>query len=53
MLKKVVQKCEKAMASTAMAVTKSSVNSLCMFIMYEPELPKGSERLKKKADRKK
>lgn len=43
----VVKNFEKVLALAALTVTKSSVNSYCLFFMYEPELPVGAERLKK------
>lgn len=47
MLINVVKNFEKVLALAALTVTKSSVNSYCLFFMYEPELPVGAERLKK------
>lgn len=47
MSKNVVKSCEKVLASAALALTKSAVNSFCMILIYEPELPIGAERLKK------
>jgi AgrD protein len=34
-------------AALAIMVTAVSANRVCMFIMHQPELPKGAEKLRK------
>lgn len=47
-MNKIAEKCSKAVAGLALAVTKQNVNSTCMFVMYQPELPENAKMLKKK-----
>ncbi len=47
-MNKFAMKCSKAVANVALAVTKQNVNSNCMFVMYQPELPQSAAMLKKK-----
>lgn len=37
----------KALARTAMFVTKTNVNSACMFISHQPKLPENAKKLRK------
>lgn len=37
----------KLIASAALKVTKSNVNSICFAYAYQPKLPKGFEKLRK------
>lgn len=34
-------------ASLALAVTTMNVNSTCIFVVHQPKLPKGAEKLRK------
>lgn len=34
-------------AALALAVTTMNVNSTCIFIVHQPKLPKGAEKLRK------
>lgn len=47
MLKKVCQKYGGAIAALALMVTSMNVNAACAWLMHQPELPKGAEKLKK------
>lgn len=35
------------LASMALLVTTANVNATCAFIIYQPELPQGAEKLRK------
>lgn len=36
----------KRVAKLALGISKTNVNSLCWFGLYQPKLPKGTEKLK-------
>lgn len=38
----------KVIADLALRVTANTVNSACCFLMHQPELPEGAERLRRK-----
>ena len=38
---------KKAIASAAKAATSANVNSACAFVIHQPKLPKGAEKLRK------
>lgn len=38
---------KKTIAAAAIAATKANVNSACNFVIYQPKLPKGAEKLRK------
>ncbi len=38
---------KKAVAAAAKMATTANVNSACMFVAYQPKLPKGTEKLRK------
>ena len=38
----------KTVAALALVITTVSVNTTCMFQYYQPPMPKGSEKLKRK-----
>lgn len=44
--RKIMLKLTNLLAVTALAVTSHSVNQTCMFWAYQPELPKGADKLK-------
>jgi cyclic lactone autoinducer peptide len=46
-LKKLVLKFGSAIASFALMVTALNVNTTCYFLIHQPKLPKGSEKLRK------
>ena len=46
-MKKVEFLAKKALAKAAKAVVSSNVNSACIFVAYQPKLPKGAEKLRK------
>lgn len=35
------------LAKVARGVVKANVNSCCMYVMYQPKLPAGAEKMKK------
>lgn len=41
-------KLETVIARQALAVTSASVNSICLFLMHQPKLPKDAESLRHK-----
>lgn len=43
-----MKKVSKILADAALLVTKKSVNSSCYFLLGQPKLPKGAEKLKDK-----
>lgn len=45
--KNVVLKFGMVLASFALMVTSLNVNTTCMFIAHQPELPQGSSKLRK------
>ncbi len=38
---------KKAIAAAAKMATTANVNSACMFVVHQPKLPKGAEKLRK------
>ncbi|MPW26372.1 cyclic lactone autoinducer peptide [Alkalibaculum sp. M08DMB] len=46
-MKKNSLKCCKVVADLALKVTTFNVNSACIFIVHQPKLPKGAEKLRK------
>lgn len=46
-LKKVILKFSGIIASLALMVTSMNVNSTCIYLSHQPELPKGAEKLRK------
>lgn len=38
---------KKVIAAAAKMATSANVNSACMFFVYQPKLPKGTEKLRK------
>lgn len=46
-MKKYLYKIGTMVATMALAVTVADVNSACTFIVHQPEMPKGAEKLSK------
>ncbi|OLS02077.1 cyclic lactone autoinducer peptide [Tissierella creatinophila] len=46
-MKKVTFKISKIVASLALMVTALNVNTTCLFLLHQPKLPKGAEKLYK------
>ncbi|MEW8973712.1 MAG: cyclic lactone autoinducer peptide [Tissierellaceae bacterium] len=46
-MKRIILKFSGVMASLALVVTFVNVNSACMFLAHQPEMPKGAEKLRK------
>lgn len=46
-MNKITNKVSKVIASAALLVTKTNVNSTCYFHVHQPKLPTGAEKLKK------
>ncbi|MGN9165752.1 cyclic lactone autoinducer peptide [Tissierellaceae bacterium HCP3S3_D8] len=46
-MKKMILKLSGVVASLALVVTFVNVNTACMFLAHQPELPKGAEKLRK------
>ena len=46
-MKKYLYKIGTMVATLALAVTAADVNSACGFLIYQPEMPKGAEKLSK------
>ncbi|MBQ6888705.1 MAG: cyclic lactone autoinducer peptide [Lachnospiraceae bacterium] len=46
MRRKIVLKLANLLGVVAIAITSYSVNQTCMFWAYQPELPKGADKLK-------
>ena len=46
-MKKMILKLSGVVASLALVITSANVNSACMFLVHQPELPKGAEKLRK------
>lgn len=44
-LKKLITKFSAAAAGLALMITALNVNTACMFVMHQPKLPKGAEKL--------
>lgn len=47
-MKDLKKKGSKMVADLALRVTSSTVNSACGFLMHQPKLPEGAERLRRK-----
>ncbi|MSU01478.1 cyclic lactone autoinducer peptide [Tissierella sp. DSM 105185] len=47
LLKKVILRFGGVLASLALMVTSMNVNTTCMYLAHQPELPKGAEKLRK------
>lgn len=48
LIKKLILKFAGAFASLALMITSLNVNTTCMFIMHQPELPDSASKLRKK-----
>jgi len=46
-LKKVILRFSGVLASLALMLTSMNVNTTCMYLAYQPELPEGAEKLRK------
>ncbi len=46
-MKTMIMKLAGCVASLALVVTALNVNTTCMFIMHQPELPEGASRLRR------
>ena len=46
-MKSLKKKAASVLASTAKKVVSANVNSCCMYVMYQPKLPAGAEKLKR------
>jgi len=46
-LKKLVLKFGSAIASFALMITALNVNTTCYFLIHQPKLPKGAEKLRR------
>ena len=46
-MKKMPTKINSILANTALAVTKSNANKTCVFILHQPKLPEGANKLRK------
>ncbi len=46
-MKKFMEKHGKKVAEAALKVTKLNVNSACMFVAHQPQLPEGADKLRK------
>lgn len=46
-MKKVGKKVGSYLATFALSVASANVNSCCMYVMHQPPIPKGAEKLKK------
>ncbi|MDD3306212.1 MAG: cyclic lactone autoinducer peptide [Acetobacterium sp.] len=46
-MKNLLLKCYRVIAIMALMVTTLNVNTACFFIMHQPKLPEGAEKLKK------
>lgn len=46
-MKNLIYKFGSAIAALALTVTAFNVNSGCMFLMHQPKLPEGAEKLSK------
>lgn len=47
-MKDLKKKGSKIVADLALRITSNTVNSACDFLMYQPRLPEGAERLRRK-----
>lgn len=47
-MKDLRKKGAKIVADLALRVTSNTVNSACEFLMHQPKLPEGAERLRRK-----
>lgn len=46
-MKKTGKKISSYVAALALSVASANVNSCCMYVMHQPQMPKGAEKLKK------
>lgn len=46
-MKKIIYRLSSIIASTALMVTTFNVNTACHFIVHQPQLPAGAEKLSK------
>jgi len=46
-MKNLFAKYASVIAALALMVTAASVNHVCVFIMHQPELPEGAEKLRR------
>ena len=46
-MKSLKKKAASVLARTAKKVVSANVNSCCMYVMYQPKLPEGAEKLKR------
>lgn len=46
-MNKIVKKLSTVVAALALLITSGIVNTGCLFLMYQPELPEGAEKLYK------
>ena len=46
-MKKIIFQLSKAMAGLALVITAVNVNTACHFIVHQPQLPAGAEKLSK------
>lgn len=46
-MKNLAFKCYQVIAALALMVTTLNVNTACVFVMHQPKLPEGAEKLKK------
>lgn len=47
-MKNFMRKWSTVIASLAMVITTCTVNSTCQFLMHQPELPEGADRLRRR-----
>lgn len=47
-MKELKKKGFKIAADLALRITSNTVNSACRFLMHQPELPQGADRLRRK-----
>lgn len=47
-MKRIGKKINSCIASLALGVASANANSCCMYVMYQPKLPRGVEKLKKR-----
>lgn len=47
-MKNMMRKFSTVVAGLALVITTCAVNSACYYFMYQPELPEGAERLRRR-----
>lgn len=47
-MKSMIQKIATIVAGLALVITSCAVNSACYYFMYQPELPEGADRLRRR-----